>query len=99
MVHGSVTTAYSLPADWASTPGGGSTVAAVLCARYPRLQPSSASIPKLHAVFGQGVMNPLRKLHTVLAIATMGRSSEEAAMDRVGVIGLGKMGLPIAMNL
>jgi len=29
----------------------------------------------------------------------MGRSSEEAAMDRVGVIGLGKMGLPIARNL
>jgi len=24
---------------------------------------------------------------------------EEAAMDRVGVIGLGKMGLPIARNL
>ena len=31
--------------------------------------------------------------------AAIGRGSKEAAMDRVGVIGLGKMGLPIAMNL
>jgi L-threonate 2-dehydrogenase len=45
------------------------------------------------------------KLHTVLTVQ-LGRAvwagrmgDEEAVMDRVGVIGLGKMGLPIAANL
>jgi 3-hydroxyisobutyrate dehydrogenase len=36
---------------------------------------------------------------TAYSLATAAIGSEEAAMDRVGVIGLGKMGLPIARNL
>jgi L-threonate 2-dehydrogenase len=65
--------------------------------------------------FPYGTLNPEPKLHTVLATAAVSPRSEEApmdrpggapmdrpggtAMDRVGVIGLGQMGLPIAVNL